>query len=324
MKPLILVLLLLFISCSHVVAQVVETSKGKVEFIGLEKWTPELIREKLEYKSPDNFHFCAADLKAKLNFADVSVTLDRENNRAYTIITVVEPEYARFVVFKPRPTGSVQIPESWQSLAQLIQERGILNEILDYGSTLKKSNKTEKALLVEADRAWWKLLQERRNKFDFQTALKVLSEDKEWKNRSAAALILTNFPEKDAAWQALLSGIRDKDARVNSASFQSLITLTKYVPRRVNWSPAAESIRHILNGTNLFALEHTIKALLKTNVSRKIGKDLLKNGGGRMLLAYLRANNEERKSLSHELLVRLSGKDLGYDKAKWSKWMETI
>ena len=324
MKHLILVLLFLVITCSQAVAQIVETSKGKVEFIGLEKWTMSMIREKLGYQSTDNFHFCAADLKSKLGFADASVTLDSENGKMYTIITVVEPERAAQINYKPKPTGSVATPDSWSSLTKLVEERGVLNEILDYGSTFKNSIKTEKPLLKDANTTWWKLLQERQSEEDFQIALKVLSEDKEFKNRATAALVLTNFHEREAAWQALMDGVRDKDARVNSASLQSLITLTKYVPRRINWSPVAASIRHILNGTNLFALLHTMKTLLKTNASRKLAKDLLKNGGGRMLLVYLRAENKERKALSRELLARLSGKNLGFDEAGWSKWIDTL
>ena len=54
-------------------------------------------------------------------------------------------------------------------------------------------------------------MQERQTKEDFQAALKVLSDDKEFKNRSTAALILTNFHNKDAAWLALMEGVRDKD-----------------------------------------------------------------------------------------------------------------
>ncbi len=218
MNHLILILLLIIIGCLQAQAQIVETSKGKVEFIGLEKWTTELIQEKLAYKSPDSFHFCAADLKSKLGFADASVTLDSENGKMYTIITVVEPERAGQVNYKPKPTGSVAIPDSWKSLMKLVEMRRILNEILDYGSTFNKLIKTEKPLLDDADTTWWKLLQERSSKEDFQIELKVLSEDKEFKNRSTAALLLTNFHEKDAAWLALMKGVRDKDGRVNSAS----------------------------------------------------------------------------------------------------------
>ncbi len=317
MKRSILILSLLIIGCLQAQAQVIETSKGKVEFIGLEKWTTEMLQEKLGYKSTDNFHFCAADLKSKLGFADASVTLDSQNGKMYTIVTVVEPDRAGQIHYKPKPTGSVVIPDSWRSLSKLVETRGILNEILDYGSTFKNSVKTEKPLFDGADTSWWKLLYERRTKEDLQTALKVLTEDKEFKNRSTAALILTNFHEKDAAWLALMGAVRDKDGRVNSASLQALITLTKYVPRKIDWSPAALSIRHTLNGTNLFALPHTIRTLLKTKASRKLAKNLFEEDGGRMLLAYLKAGNEERKMLSQNILTQMSGKNFGSDVEKW-------
>jgi hypothetical protein len=324
MNHLTLILLSIIIGCLQTQAQIVETSKGKVEFIGLEKWTTEMLQEKLGYKSTDNFHFCAADLKSKLGFADASVTLDSENGKMYTIITVVEPSRVQQVQYKPKPTGSVAIPDSWSSLTRLVETRGILNEILDYGSTFKNSIKTEKPLLAGADTGWWKLLQERRTKEDFQTALRVLTEDKEFKNRSTAALILTNFHDKDAAWLALKEGVRDKDGRVNSAALQGLITLTKYVPRKIDWSPATPSIRHILNGTNLFALPHVIKTLQKTKASRKLAKNLFKKDGGRMLLVYLKARNEERKSLSQNLLMQMSGKNFGSDTERWEHWLEAF
>src|SRR5215467_3650820 len=71
--------------------QVVHTSKGAVEFFGLERWTPEEIQKKLGYKSPDQMHYCAADLK-KLGFADVSVVGSSENGRRLTFVTVIEPQ----------------------------------------------------------------------------------------------------------------------------------------------------------------------------------------------------------------------------------------
>jgi hypothetical protein len=319
-----LLFIISFFAVSSVSAQRVETSKGKVEFIGLEKWTPALIQEKLGYESTDSFHFCAADLKSKLKFADASVTLDRWNGKSYTIITVVEPEYKHLVNYRPTPTGTIEIPASWQTLTKLIEEKMILNEILDYGSTLKNAVKNEKPVLENADTSWWKFLRERRNKEDFQIALKTLTEDKEFKNRAAAALILTNFADRDAAWIALMEAVRDKDSRVNSAALQSLITLTKYVPRKVNWTSAAPTIRHILNGTNLFALQHTIWTLLKTEVSLKLAKEIFKDSGGRMLFIYLRAENDERKQLARELLKRFSGKDFGTNEADWRRWAETI
>jgi len=137
-------------------------------------------------------------------------------------------------------------------------------------------------------------------------------------------LILTNFADRDAAWLALMEAVRDKDGRVNSAAIQSLITLAKYVPRKVDWKSAAPTIRHILNGTNLFALQHTIRTLLKTDVSLKLAREIFKDDGGRMLFVYLRAENEERKQLGRDLLKRFSGKDFGANEADWKRWAETI
>jgi hypothetical protein len=123
--------LVVFFAVWSVSAQTVESSKGKVEFIRLEKWMPQMIQEKLGYESTDSFHFCASDLQSKLKFADASVTLDCWNGKNYTIITVVEPEYAHLVNYRATQTGEVKIPASWQPLKKLIEERTILNENLD-------------------------------------------------------------------------------------------------------------------------------------------------------------------------------------------------
>ena len=58
--------------------------------------------------------------------------------------------------------------------------------------------------------------------------------------------------------------------------------------------------------------------------SFKVARPLLRSGGGRMLLPYLRAKHEDERTLSHGLLARLSGKDFGYDDARWSAWMASI
>jgi hypothetical protein len=193
--------------------------------------------------------------------------------------------------------------------------------LLDYGSTLKNAINIDKPLIAGEKTTWWRLLQQRTSKEDFQVAIKVLVEDREFQKRVAAAMILTNFADNDAAWLALMEGVRNENEFVKTACTQSLITLTKYVPRQIEWSSAASGIYHILNGTNLSALPHVIETLLKTKTSSKLAKTLLKNNGGRMLLAYLRAKHEREKSLAHRLLSQLSGKDFGFDDQRWSAWI---
>ena len=137
-------------------------------------------------------------------------------------------------------------------------------------------------------------------------------------------MILTNFADRDPAWSALMEGLRDSDNGVAEICSRTLFTLTRFVPRTVDWSPAGESIRHLLNGTGLFNFLPALKTLSETNVSPKLDKPLLKDGGGKLLLPNLRAKHEYERTLVHGLLVRLSGKDFGYDDVRWAAWMASI
>src|SRR5262245_28641915 len=105
-------------------------------------------------------------------------------------------------------------------------------------------------------------------------------------------MILTNFADRDSAWLALMDGVRDQNTAVNVACYQALITLTTYVPRKVDWAKATPSIYHILNGTNLFAFKFILNTLTKTQVSSKLAPRLLINGGARLLFAYLTAKHK--------------------------------
>ncbi len=117
-----------------------------------------------------------------------------------------------------------------------------------------------------------------------------------------------------------MEGVRDPDYWVSTTSTQSLITLTKYVPRIVNWTPVASSIKRILNGTNLYAFPFILEALFRTKVSTKLSKRLLLDGG-EMVMAYLKATHERERNLAHDLLVQLSGKDFGLDVSRWESWI---
>ena len=338
MKKVSLLVLLLALGAfsAPVRAQVIETPRGTVEFIGLKSWTPEMISTKLGYDSPDKMHHCAAQLKDKLGFADASVihyitTLadlgDKE--KLYTVITVVEPGDAGQVQYKPKPIESIATPAEWGNFSQAINQQNIsevANELQFYAGTFKNAIHVDVASAspLKQSPSWWGLLQQLRGKRDYETALKVLSRDEDPKKRRVAAMILTNFADRDAAWTALMEGLRDDDDGVNSICTSALFTLTRHVPRTVDWSPATESLRHLLNGTNLFALTQVLRTLSQTNLSPKLAKPLLRNGGGRMLLPYLRAKHEDERTLSHGLLARLSGKDFGYDDSRWAAWVASI
>ncbi|HYP01339.1 MAG TPA: hypothetical protein VER76_14205 [Pyrinomonadaceae bacterium] len=325
MKRRLLLLLLVTIGFSSAAqSQVIETSRGKVEFIGLEQWTPGMIQTKLGHSSNDALHFCAADLRKKLGFADSVVDVSLEDGKLYTIIAVVEPQYADHVRYRPEPSSSSPAPLEWRDLLPVVEQNRALNNLLDYGQTLKGAIKVEKPYLQDSDldKTWWPLLGQRRSERDYRQALARLGGDSDYRNRMIAAMILTNFAERDGAWLALMDGVRDKNHLVNSACYQALITLTTYVPRKVDWAKAAHGIRHILSGTNLFAFKHVLKTLTTTKVSAKLAPVLLGSGRAKLLLAYLRAEHKDEKEAARRFLVQLSGKDFGYDGEKWRAWVE--
>lgn len=190
MKILVLLLLLITIGVNAVGhSQVIETSKGKVEFIGLEQWSPKMIQEGLGYNSTDGLHFCAADLKTKLGFADAAVEVFLEDGKVYTVITVVEPQYAERVRYRPEPSTSMPTPNEWRDLLPIAEQKKFINNLLGYGQSLKGALKVERPYLEDGDKSWWPLLQQRRTESDYQQALRRLNDDADYRNRIIAAAV---------------------------------------------------------------------------------------------------------------------------------------
>jgi hypothetical protein len=322
--------------CAPVRAQAVQTTRGTVEFIGLRSWTPETISLRLGYDSPAKLHFCAAVLKEKLGFAEASVihhigsdTDPSSKDKLYTVITVVEPGDSTIVQYKPNPTKSLPIPAGWATLSDAIDQLkfdDVTFELQFYASIFKVTDSvdTGSKTLQEQRPSWWNALKQLSDKRDYSAASKVLLLDKDSKRRSIAAMVLTNFAGRDEAWWALMECLRDSNNGVREICRAALFTLTKHVPRTVDWSGAKRSVRHLLNGTNLFALPQVLRTLFETNISHRLAKPLLRDGGGRMLLPYLSAKHQVERTLSHSVLTKLLGRDLGHDRAHWAEWLDSI
>lgn len=311
-----------FVSAVLTLAQVVHTSKGAVEFFGLEKWTPEEIQEKLGYKSPDQMHYCAADLQ-KLGFADASVVGSSENGRRLTFVTVVEPQRGAEVVYLPRPTGHIPRPQTWDALRKALQAPEFLGGgVLDYARSLDGADAAQPWIGEGTEQLWWKNARVLNTDADFRQALDALSRDSDSTIRSAAAVVLMNFANHDEAWRSLVRGLRDPDGRVNATCIQALNSLATYMPRMVDWLPVSADIAHVLRGTNLFALRFLLKQLTATKIDPALSSPLLANGGGRLVLSYLRAQEDhDARDLAHRFLVQLRGRDLGTAPGPWEAWI---
>jgi hypothetical protein len=306
------------------VGQVIATEKGTVEFLGLETWSPERIQQRLGYTSPERLHYCAADLKG-LGFPEAVVVGYTEEGRRYTVVTVVEPQRASEIVYKSHPNGNFPLPENWRTLEGVTKESDFLSGgILDYSRTLPGARADRPWLSDGTPQTWWPAVRALANEADFERAEQVIGLSSDVAARALAALVLMNFSSRDASWHSLVSGLRDPDDLVQMACLQSLNSLTTFHPRKVDWSPSVPDLAHLLHGTDLFAFQFLLKALSATEVEPALARSLLGQGGGRLLLAYLRAQHDDQRGLAHDFLIRLHGSDLGDDPRLWDKWIATL
>lgn len=306
-------------------AQVVRTSKGAVEFFGLDKWTPQEIQSKLGYSSPDQMHYCAADLK-KLGFADVSVIGASENGRHYSFITVVEPQRRSDVVYRAEPTGHVAPPPSWESLRKAVSTPDFLSGgVLDYARTIEGADKRQPWLADGEPQPWWNEVRALDTESQYRLALQVLKDETDPTVRAVGAIVLMNFASHDEAWRSLVGGLRDPNVTVRTTASQALNSLATYMPRKVDWRPVSKDIANVLRGTNVFALRFLLKELTTTQIDPALSSRLLGNGGGRLVLSYLRAQEDhEARDLAHRFLVQLRGADLGTDSEDWAAWINQL
>jgi hypothetical protein len=301
-------------------AQVIRTSVGSVEFLGLEKWTPGQIQQRLGYTSSDQLHYCAGDLK-KLGFPEVAVVGYSEHGHRNAVVTVVEPQRAAEVVYKPSPSQHLSLPAELESLKKITKQPGFLEGgILDYGRTLPGAFADRPWLADGTPQAWWPTLRGLCKASDFKRARQILEKCDDPDARAIAAIMLMNVASEDPAWRSLVSGLRDPDTLVQATCLQALNSLATYHPRKVDWAPATSDLVHLLHGTDLFAFQFLLKVLSVTNIDPALSRPLLGHGGARLAIAYLRAEHDEQRDLARTFLIQMHGHDLGSDPTPWEDW----
>lgn len=309
-------------------AQVIQTPKGPVEFIGLTSWSPQKLYDTLQVIAPNKpIAACAADLRFKLGFADASVVLDYDNGKLYTLITVVEPRFASRLKYKSAFPDTAAPIKEWSAAFSLFDPHpnDFFMALQFYPS---RSVDTIFSLVKDfADSSTvakaWQTLELYNTLSDQELALKALLSDGNHKNRIISVAVLTNFLQVDSTWWVLIDALRDPDGRVSGLASSVLLKTTSTAKRKVEWFPVALSLRAILDGTNLFAFPQTLQMLTNTHVSPDLAKSLLK-GGGDLVLAYLNASRSKERELAHRFLTQLAGKDYGVDPHKWKAWIDSL
>ena len=326
--------ILLCVSAQAASAQaILENDQLRLELIGLKRWTVPMIEDSLRRYAPKDSllsHACAAVLREKLKFADASVvyyttTISDKPTKPYMAVTVVEPQDSGLIRYRGPFRDSLPARRTWAPIRAVFEKHNMAFQ----QAVQRPGFLSSDAPLSKADSALApalplrRYLRAHRTPKDRQLALATLAGDGNWANRVAAVALLANFSGSDSAWWALTDALRDPVGQVSGTAAQVLATLIHGAPRPVNWAPATQTLRAILDGTNLFAHNQLMEVLAATEVDPALARPLLK-GGGYLVLAKLGSQGMAERQAARRFLVQIAGHDLGDAPAVWQEWLRGL
>ena len=312
-------------------AQVVVTPQGQVEFIGLKRWTVQMIRDSMAVHAPGKpLGQCAVVLR-NLGFPSADAREVRiAGEPALTVVTLVEPEDSARVRPRPAPADSVADLPQWAPATRIFRGdnyafqvalnlRGFRQDSISQAAEISRRRANESNV-----RVLWRFLDAHRSQRDLEHALRTLRSDANLANSAVALAILGNFGERDAVWWRLLDVARDVRPGIAATAEQVLTRLVVTNPRRVDWAPAVPTLRSLLRGTNVFELTSVFGVLTTTKISPRLAPVLLRDGGGDLALAYMSARYPRGRDLARRFLIQLAGRDLGDDADVWASWIASF
>jgi len=307
-----------------------------VEVLGLRRWTLAMVQDSLaKYAPTDSLHHhaCAATLRHKLGFADAAAMTfvstfedgDKTTTTETVIVSVREPQDSAGVRYRFMPDDSSTSIPDWRSTNEIIRKdgRAILSIAeLHLSGTRRMLEGADARQRAAVERAV-AFIRARTAETDRRQALTAIREAPNMIDRSIAALILSNFPDHDESWRSLVAALREDAPNVLSPAGIADDVLTQLIeraPRPIDWTPEAETIHAILDGTALFKLPTLIAVLLKTGVGPRDAVPFLR-GGGEMLSTHNASSHSQIAAPAHQLLVKLRGEDLGRESNAWRAWI---
>ena len=314
------------------VAQVVDTPGGRVEFIGLHHWTPEQVRDTLAALRPDvplSSGACAGVLQMQAGFPQAAVNRFAASDghfEEHVVITLVEPEECGRVRYLAPPVDSLPSQERWVEAHELIFGKGswAWNMAMQFRDRSPSDGFWERmgdvdTMDLHAARAF---LEAHATEEDYRLALETLARDRNGRNRIVAIGILSNFPERQETWHALIRAARgfgDQDWGRSQAAI-AIGILAPHAPESMDWSPVADDLSALLDGTNLFAFMPLLEVLARTGLSAEMTASLLA-GGPPLLMDHLAAESPMPKQAARRFLEKVSGESYGDDVEAWQNWI---
>ncbi len=318
-----------------------DSPRGRVEILGLQQWSLQMLRDSVRSRVPGmELHdaACMVVLRDSLGFADALVnslhfaTSDDSPVEKFLVIKLVEPQERMRVQWLQtrRDTFTVLRPDYAPIILAATDTSGGLwigrimwpLQFYGRGPQARKEAVASAPASIRADaERLWSFLEGRRTEADWHRARRVLRRDGQYANRLMAASVLGNFPERDSTWYALTEALRDPNEAVRDAV---AAVLQAFPPRTLDWAPQVETLRLLMGGTNVGATQQVIEMLARTQVSPSLAGPLLRQNTY-WILTHLRAGYPGAAPAARALLVQLNGGvDLGPEAAQWNEWVGTL
>jgi hypothetical protein len=332
------------------IARIELDSNRTVEVIGLRRWTAEMMRDSLRKYAPDESiesDATAANLRNLLGFADAATSVHTivfdEDDKATITIAVREPGDSARVRYAEQSLDGMPQRAEWRDLASALNDTAsrmlpiVAAALLDGPSRVVVDSTVRGRTITHREGYAFESPQDSlaamplvaaisalKSPTDYDAAVQIIESSNSGPDRAIAALVLSNFPDRDGAWRTLLKAAVGREQSSDAFIAQhALITMSDRARRPVDWSPMTTTIRDVLDGTALAALAPLAKALAATGASTVQAPGYLA-GGGEMLTALLESENPDVRDPAHDLLVKLRGQDLGFEPTAWRDWIKTL
>jgi hypothetical protein len=315
--------------------QRVETAAGPVEFVGLEFTLAEDLADSLGARVPDGAATQYPEALLEMGFPRARV--DRipppadGGSPAVTLITVVERSRAGVLELSDSFGNPGPLPPRWEPASIMFRDSNpsFLGAVTVRGfGGLEEVRAGDPLINLSADQLEeageaLELLDVLVTGFDRGSAVRMIVEDGDPSARALSAAVLSGFPQDERAWRALMTGLLDPVANVNSFASQALGSLIALGPTPVDWSTSSETVRSLLAGANLAAFPLVVQALTSTEISPSLAPAVL-GGNAHLVLGHLASEASPHRELVHRFLVQLRGQDLGADVDAWRGWVDGL
>jgi hypothetical protein len=331
---LLATMLLVGLTWSVGVAQVLETADGDVEFIGLHHWTPEQVRDTLAALRPEiplTSGACAGVLQLQAGFPQAAVHVDSnpEPDGLHTVITLVEPQESERVRYSSVPADSLGPVDRWWEAYELLEDSGgeWSLAVQFRGRDIPPELWPRYEGRIDSTRyaAARNFLESHTTEEDLRLALDVLARDRTPFNRVIAVTILGGFADREEALHGLVRAARGYGPLDwgRASAVRTLGVIWRHVPVSVDWTPVEDDLAALIDGTNLFAFMPVLELLARTGLPAELTRDLL-GGGAPLVIDHLAAKSLSHRQAARLFLERVSGEDYGDDVQAWKAWLANL